>query len=123
MCMPGRTLMILGMRTVVMGMMTPLTRRVSRLGGPSPGRPGPIAFVEDLKAQPGGDIHLAGGARLAQTMVRLGLVDQYHFVVHPIVSPGASWFDQIEEQRGMTLGSATAYSNGVVGLYYNPRGT
>ena len=82
-----------------------------------------VAFVEDLKAQPGGDIHLAGGARLAQTLVRLGLVDQYHFVVHPIVSPGASWFDQIEEQRGMTLGSATAYSNGVVGLYYNPQGT
>jgi dihydrofolate reductase len=45
--------------------------------------------------------------RLAQTLVRLGLVDQYHFVVHPIVSPGASWFDQIEEQRGMTLASAT----------------
>lgn len=26
-------------------------------------------FVQDLKAQPGGDIHLSGGARLAQTFV------------------------------------------------------
>jgi hypothetical protein len=53
-------------------------------------------------------------------MVRLGLVDEYHFVVHPVVSAGSSWFDQIEGKRGMTLLSATAYSNGVVGLYYEP---
>ena len=80
-----------------------------------------VAFVEDLKAQPGGDVHLAGGAQLALTLVRLGLVDQYHFVVHPVVSAGAQWFDQIDEQRALELQSATAYSNGVVGLYYEPR--
>ena len=80
-----------------------------------------VAFVNDLKAQPGGDIHLSGGARLAQTLVRLGLVDQYHFVVHPVVSAGRSWFDEIEEKRELSLLSAAAYSNGVVGLYYEPR--
>jgi dihydrofolate reductase len=80
-----------------------------------------VAFVTDLKAQPGGDIHLSGGARLAQTLVRLGLVDQYHFVVHPVVSAGRCWFDGIEEKRELNLLSAAAYSNGVVGLYYEPR--
>ena len=79
-----------------------------------------VAFVNDLKAQPGGNIHLSGGARLAQTIIRLGLVDEYHFVVHPVFSPGATWFDGIEEKRDMTLVSATAYSNGVVGLYCRP---
>jgi len=78
-----------------------------------------VAFVEQLKARDGGDIHLAGGAQLAQTLVRLGLVDRYHLIVHPVVSAGASWFDEIKEQRGMELVGATAYSNGVVGLYYN----
>jgi dihydrofolate reductase len=78
------------------------------------------AFLNDLKAQPGRDIHLSGGARLAQTVIRLGLVDQYHLAVHPVVSAGSSWFDQIEERREMKLLSATAYSNGVVGLYYEP---
>jgi len=78
-------------------------------------------FVNDLKAQPGTDIHLSGGARLAQTIVGLGLVDQFHLVVHPVVSAGAQWFDRLDEQRGMELLSATAYSNGVVGLYYEPR--
>jgi dihydrofolate reductase len=80
-----------------------------------------VAFVNDLKAQPGGDIHLSGGARLAQTLVRLGLVDRYHFVVHPVVSAGQSWFDEIEEKRELSLQSAAAYSNGVVGLYYEPQ--
>ena len=80
-----------------------------------------VAFVNDLKAQPGGDIHLSGGARLAKTLVRLGLVDQYHLVVHPVVSAGESWFDEIEEKRELSLQSAAAYSNGVVGLYYEPQ--
>jgi len=77
-------------------------------------------FVSDLKAQSGADIHLSGGARLARTVVGLGLVDLFHLVVHPVVSPGAQWFDQIGEQRGMELQSATTYSRGIVGLYYEP---
>jgi dihydrofolate reductase len=50
---------------------------------------GIVSFVNELKAQPGDDIHLSGGAQLAQTLVRLGLVDLYHLVMHPAVSPGA----------------------------------
>ncbi len=80
-----------------------------------------VRFVNDLKKQAGGDIHLSGGARLARTVIRLGLVDQYHLVVHPVVSAGSSWFEEIEAQREMKLLSSTAYSNGVVGLYYEPR--
>jgi dihydrofolate reductase len=77
-----------------------------------------VAFVEELKAQPGGDIHLSGGAQLARTLIRLGLVDRYRLFVYPVVSAGASWFDELPEPRRLELESATAYSNGVVGLYY-----
>ena len=77
-----------------------------------------VAFVEQLKAQPGGDIHLSGGAQLARTLIRLGVVDRYHLLVHPVVSAGASWFGEIPAKRELELESATAYSNGVVGLYY-----
>jgi dihydrofolate reductase len=76
------------------------------------------AFVEQLKAQPGGDIHLSGGAQLACRLVRLGVVDRYHLFVYPVVSAGATWFDEIGDERALELESATAYSNGVVGLYY-----
>jgi dihydrofolate reductase len=75
-------------------------------------------FIHDLKAQPGGDILLAGGARVAQSLIRLGLVDEYHFFIYPVVSPGATWFDQIKDKPHMDFLSATAYENSVVGLYY-----
>ena len=80
------------------------------------------AFVRDLKAQPGGGIHLAGGARLAQTIVRLGLVDRYHLFAHPAVSPGRTWVEAIEGDRSLELVSAAVYSNGVVGLIYEAAG-
>ena len=35
-----------------------------------------------------------------------------------MLSAGASWFEEIGGQRELELQSATAYSNGVVGLYY-----
>jgi dihydrofolate reductase len=79
-----------------------------------------VRFVDELKRRDGGDIHLSGGAELAQTLVRLGLVDRYHLIVHPVVARGASWFEGIDEKRELELESATAYSNGVVGLYYEP---
>jgi hypothetical protein len=43
--------------------------------------------------------------------------------VHPVVSVGAAWFDQIEDKRDMDLLSATAYEHGVVGLCYLPKNT
>ena len=77
-----------------------------------------VRFVNELKQQQGSDIHLAGGARLAQTLIRLGLVDRYRFVVHPVFSPGAQWFDQLAEQRPLKLLDATVYEDGIVGMLY-----
>jgi dihydrofolate reductase len=81
-----------------------------------------VEFIATLKEQPGKDIHLSGGAALAQTLVRLGLVDEYRFFVHPTVSPGQTWFGKLDEARRLELVSATTYDNGVVGLYYRPIG-
>lgn len=80
-----------------------------------------MAFINMLKAQEGGDIHIVGGAQFAQSIVRLGLVDKYHFYVYPVVSQGKCWFDQLEGQPHLDLISATTYEGGVVGLYYTPK--
>jgi dihydrofolate reductase len=79
-------------------------------------------FVVDLKAQPGGDIHLSGGARLAQTLVRLGLVEEFRFFVFPVYSPGATWFGQLESQVNLELISSTAFESGAVAMYCKPVG-
>ncbi|MQA08994.1 MAG: riboflavin biosynthesis protein RibD [Pseudonocardiaceae bacterium] len=80
------------------------------------------SFVEDLKVQPGGDIHLSGGATLAQTLVRLGLVDEFRFFVFPVYSPGASWFGELEGQQTLKLISSTAFESGAIALYCKPAG-
>ncbi|HEV7320866.1 MAG TPA: dihydrofolate reductase family protein [Ensifer sp.] len=75
-------------------------------------------FLMELKAQPGGDIHLSGGASLAQTVIGLGLVDRYHFFVYPVVSPGEPWFARLREKNDLRLTGSEHYDNGVVGLHY-----
>lgn len=80
-------------------------------------------FIDKLKAKPGKDIHLAGGAKLAQSMIRLGLVDEYRLFAFPVVSAGASWFDQLDSPMNMELLSATTFDSGVVGLSYRPIST
>lgn len=42
------------------------------------------AEIANLKKEPGKDILAHGGARFAQGLVGLGLVDEYHLVVHPV---------------------------------------
>jgi dihydrofolate reductase len=79
-----------------------------------------VEFVRSLKEQPGADIYLAGGAQLAQTFVRLGLVDELRFFVHPVFSPGEPWFGMLDGNRHLKLVSATPFQNGAVSLYYRP---
>lgn len=79
-----------------------------------------VQFINNLKVEEGGDIHLSGGARLAQSIIRLGLVDEYHFFVYPVVSKGLSWFDLIDDKRELELLATKTYGD-IVGLYYKPK--
>lgn len=80
-----------------------------------------VEFIKELKSQTGKDIHLAGGVGLAQSLIRLNLVDEYRLFVYPTVVAGPAWFDKIEDRRDMELGSATTYTGGVVGMFFQPK--
>ena len=79
-----------------------------------------VRFVAELKAQPGRDIILSGGAQLAQSFVRLHLVDEYHLYVHPVASRGATVFDGVDGRSALELTDTTTYTGGVVALRYKP---
>ncbi|HEX5205614.1 dihydrofolate reductase family protein [Paractinoplanes rhizophilus] len=46
------------------------------------------AEVTALKAEPGKDLLLTGGASIAAALTAHGLVDEYHIAVHPVVLGG-----------------------------------
>lgn len=75
-------------------------------------------FLSDLKKQPGGNIHLSGGASFAQSVIGLGLVDEFHFFLYPAVSSGPAWFERWPDQLGLRLLTSEPYENGVVWLHY-----
>lgn len=75
-------------------------------------------FLGDLKDQPGGDIHLSGGASFARSVIGLGLVDEFHFFLYPAVSCGPAWFERWPGQLGLRLLASEPYENGVVWLHY-----
>lgn len=77
-------------------------------------------FISELKAQAGGDIHLSGGASFAQSVIALGLVDEFHFFVYPAFSPGMAWFDRLPGKLDLRLLGADTFENGVVALHYAP---
>ncbi|MFD0683854.1 dihydrofolate reductase family protein [Actinomadura fibrosa] len=73
--------------------------------------------VKALKAQPGGDM-VVGGADLAATFIRHGLVDEYWIYVHPVaIGQGRTPFPP-DAQIPMRLVDTRTFGNGVVRLQY-----
>lgn len=74
--------------------------------------------VLELKSQPGGDLAL-GGADLADTFRRLGLIDEYWLYVHPVlVGRGRPLFKPADSQAQLRLVETRAFGNGVALLRY-----
>jgi dihydrofolate reductase len=74
--------------------------------------------VRELKAQPGGDLVL-GGADLAATFLRLGLIDEYRLYVHPVViGRGTPMFPTDDIRVNLRLAETRTFGNGVVLLRY-----
>lgn len=74
--------------------------------------------VLELKAQPGGDLAL-GGANLADSFRRLGLIDEYWIYVHPVlIGSGTPLFKHADGRTPLTLAETRAFGNGVVLLRY-----
>jgi dihydrofolate reductase len=78
------------------------------------------SYLANLKAQPGGDLHLSGGSSFARSVIGLDLVDEFHLFLYPVVSPGTPWFSRLSDKRELKLLDANRYENGVVRLHYVP---
>jgi dihydrofolate reductase len=77
-----------------------------------------VEDVLQLKAQPGGDM-VVGGANLAATFLRLGLIDEHRLYVHPVVlGQGTPLYPRAGSAIALRLVETRTFGSGVVLLRY-----
>ena len=81
-------------------------------------REGVAEEVARLKEQPGRDLAV-GGAGLASTLLKLGLVDEYRLFVSPVVlGSGTPYFPALEERMNLELVETQTFGSRVVYVRY-----
>lgn len=77
--------------------------------------------VQALKQQPGKDLMMFGGAGIAATFMRLGLVDQYRLLLVPeLFGAGNALFKGGYERRALKLIENRPLDTGAVIMTYEP---
>ena len=77
-------------------------------------------FVEQLKQRPGKGLAV-GGVTLPLALARLGLIDEYEFVVHPrVVGHGPRLLDGLSQWIDLQLVSRQEFASGTVAMRYEP---
>jgi dihydrofolate reductase len=77
-----------------------------------------VEEVASLKLRSAGNISL-GGISISQQFMKLGLIDEYWLVVHPVVAgKGKRLFDGLNEKIDLKLVDTRVFGSGVVVLHY-----
>lgn len=72
-----------------------------------------------IKQQEGKDIWLLGSPRVAQSLMQLGLIDEYRINVNPVIlGSGIALFANSDEAMPLKLLEAKTFKDGVVALRY-----
>ncbi len=80
-----------------------------------------VDAITKLKQQPGQDILLVGSATLVQSLTAADLIDEFRFLVHPIImGRGKRFFQDGMVTPSLQLVSTQTYPAGVVALVYQP---
>jgi dihydrofolate reductase len=81
-----------------------------------------VAEVARLKEEPGEGALGVGGAGLAASLVRAGLVDEYGLFVYPVVlGAGTPFFPPVEDRIALELVETRTFGSRVVYLRYVAR--
>jgi dihydrofolate reductase len=81
-------------------------------------RDGAAEEVAKLKEQPGKDLAV-GGAGLASTFIKLGLIDEYRLFISPVVlGAGTPYFPALDERIDLELVETRTFGSRVVYVRY-----
>jgi dihydrofolate reductase len=74
--------------------------------------------IARLKGTAGKDIIAWGGARFAQSLARLGLIDEYRLVTHPVaVAKGEPLFKDLSRPARLRLVETRSFTSAAVHVY------
>jgi dihydrofolate reductase len=77
------------------------------------------AKVNEFKARAGGDILTYGSATIVQQLTNLGVIDEYHWLIHPIIlGKGRRLLDNLERRFDIELVDSERFNSGVMKLVY-----
>jgi dihydrofolate reductase len=77
--------------------------------------------VQALKQEPGKGLFV-GGVQLPFALAEMGLIDEYEFVVHPIVAGhGPTLFAGLSKRIELKLIGRVEFASGAVAMRYDPR--
>jgi dihydrofolate reductase len=78
--------------------------------------------VANLKRQPGRDVALFGGAAIANSMMRLGLLDEYRLLINPVMlGAGTPLFQGGRGGSTLQLVGSRSFDCGAVLVSYRPK--
>jgi dihydrofolate reductase len=79
-----------------------------------------IEEIRSMKQQPGKDMVVFGGAILVSSLLNLGLIDELHLMVNPLVlGGGKALFKDVKERNSLKLKRVKSLKSGKVSLTYS----
>lgn len=78
--------------------------------------------IKKLKNQDGKDLIVYGGNSFVSSIIKEGLIDEFHLFINPVaLGHGGPIFDQLEQYRQLKLKNSIVYDCGIVLLHYEPK--
>ncbi|QNE22581.1 dihydrofolate reductase family protein [Kribbella qitaiheensis] len=76
--------------------------------------------LREIKSRPGKDILLTGSATVAATLTELGLLEEYHVIVHPVLLGGGKpVYHPVKERLSLELAESRTFDNRTVLLRHD----
>ncbi len=77
--------------------------------------------IRRIKGQPGKDMLIYGSASIVSAFTRLGLIDEYQILCHPVyLGSGKPLFQGLQKPLKLKLKSVKTFGSGVVLFHYMP---
>jgi len=81
-----------------------------------------VEEIANLKKQNGKDILVFGGAGFVSSLIKEGLIDEYHLIINPTaMSNGMTIFNSLDRIQKYSPTQAKLYSGGKIVLSYKPQ--